>query len=76
MREHFDSSNTTLACVRSIGKAIFVDEVTVEPASVCSAFSYVLSVLDNVVVWHGKGSSAIERQAALSYARDVAVRRH
>jgi hypothetical protein len=40
--------------------------------SLCSAFSYCLSILDSVYVWHGCGSRKREREAALIYAQNLA----
>ncbi len=34
----------------------------------CSGFSYCLSILDTLYVWHGRGSPPKERQAAMDYA--------
>jgi hypothetical protein len=41
--------------------------------SLCSGFSYCLSVLGTVYVWYGCGSTPRERQAALQYARRLEV---
>jgi hypothetical protein len=39
--------------------------------SLCSGFSYCLSILGTVYVWYGDGSTPRERQAALRYARSL-----
>lgn len=36
--------------------------------NLCAGFSYCISVLDSVYVWHGCGSTETERQAARRYA--------
>jgi hypothetical protein len=40
--------------------------------NLCSGFSYCLSILDTLYVWHGRGSLADERRAALAYAQNLA----
>ncbi|KAG8833648.1 hypothetical protein FRC17_010313 [Serendipita sp. 399] len=73
-RLHWSPENTALHCVRSYGNHfIVIDEVELLSRNVCSGFSYCLSVLDTVVVWHGRGSLPAEREAALSYAKSLAV---
>jgi hypothetical protein len=39
--------------------------------NLCSAFSYCLTILDTIYVWHGRGSTPPERAAALTYARSL-----
>ena len=39
--------------------------------SLCSAFSYCVTVLDSVYVWYGRGSTSRERKAALQYAESM-----
>lgn len=41
-------------------------------ANLCSAYSIVVSILNDVFVWHGRGSSEPERAAMVSYARELA----
>jgi hypothetical protein len=41
--------------------------------SICSGYCSVLSLIGEVFVWLGKGSVAIERQAAVSFANVQAV---
>ena len=41
---------------------------------VCSGYAYVMSILGNLIVWHGRGSSSVEHAAALSYAKSISVR--
>ena len=36
--------------------------------NLCSGYSYCISVLDTLWAWHGRGSSAAQRQSAKSYA--------
>ena len=40
--------------------------------NLCSGFSYCISLLETFYVWHGRGSTARERQAALTYAQTLA----
>lgn len=39
--------------------------------NLCSAFSYCLTILDTIYVWHGCGSTEIEREAAVRYSSRV-----
>ena len=38
----------------------------------CSGFSYCLTILDTLYVWHGRGSRKEERDVALKYAQVLA----
>lgn len=40
----------------------------------CSGFSYCLTILDTLYVWHGCGSKQEERDAALQYAQGLAAK--
>lgn len=42
--------------------------------NLCSGYSYCISILDNIYVWHGCGSVAAERAAALRYAQGMAAK--
>jgi hypothetical protein len=50
------TTSQLMACTQSIN-------------NLCSAYSYCLSILDTVYVWHGKGSILEERSAAVAYAQ-------
>lgn len=39
--------------------------------NICSAFSYCLTILDALFVWHGRGSLPLERSTAQSYAKTI-----
>lgn len=39
--------------------------------NLCSGFSYCLTILDNIYVWHGRGSVNQERHAARAYAESL-----
>jgi hypothetical protein len=58
--------------VRSVYGAIFIDEQDLSILNLCSAFSYCLTILDTIYVWHGRGSTPAEREAATAYARSLA----
>ncbi len=51
---------------------IFTDHVDIGIKNLCSAFSYCVSILSTVYVWHGRGSPPAERNAALDYAKTLA----
>ena len=40
-------------------------------SSLCSASAYVASVFQELFVWHGKGSTDLERIAAYQYAQEL-----
>jgi hypothetical protein len=39
--------------------------------NLCAGFSYILSMLGTIYVWHGKGSLKAERATASSYAQQI-----
>jgi len=59
--------------VRAVGGSMFIDEYDLSAVNLCSAYSYVVTFLDTVYVWHGRGSMQDERTAALSYAQSFAT---
>ncbi|KAG9221008.1 hypothetical protein CCMSSC00406_0002392 [Pleurotus cornucopiae] len=67
-RAHWSAENTCMHLVRLSDGVIFIDELDLNVKSLCSGFSYCLSILDTLYVWHGRGSPTKERQAALDYA--------
>jgi hypothetical protein len=42
--------------------------------NLCSGYSYCLSILDTLYVWHGCGSREQERHASLEYAHELAAK--
>jgi len=40
--------------------------------NLCSGFSYCVSALGTIYIWHGIGSLPLERQATVEYARSIA----
>ncbi|KAF8622712.1 hypothetical protein AX15_006803 [Amanita polypyramis BW_CC] len=69
-RNHWSPENTTMHLVRQNSGVIYIDELDLSMKNLCSAFSYCLSILNTVYIWHGCGAIEAERQAALQYARD------
>ncbi|KAG6819869.1 hypothetical protein H0H93_007803 [Arthromyces matolae] len=67
-RIHWTPENTAMHQVRSFRGVIFVDEKDLNVNNLCSGYSYCISILDSVYVWHGRGSTTLERQVALEYA--------
>lgn len=43
-----------------------------EIAALCSAYSYIASVFEDLFVWHGIGSTQRERNAAVHFAMELA----
>lgn len=43
-------------------------------SNLCSGFSYCLTILDTLYVWHGCGSKQQERDAAFKYAQNLAAK--
>ncbi|CAD6581118.1 MAG: hypothetical protein CYPHOPRED_001487, partial [Cyphobasidiales sp. Tagirdzhanova-0007] len=71
-RVAFDILNTTMYRVRSPAKEVLlIDEVELHRSSLCSASAYVASVFQELFVWHGKGSTDLERIAAYQYAQEL-----
>ncbi|KAJ7901960.1 hypothetical protein B0H14DRAFT_2669273 [Mycena olivaceomarginata] len=50
---------------------IFIDQVDIGIKNLCSGFSYCVSILSTVYVWHGRGSTPVERTAAVEYAKTL-----
>ncbi|CAG7854544.1 SubName: Full=Related to glycinamide ribonucleotide transformylase {ECO:0000313/EMBL:CCA70449.1} [Serendipita indica DSM 11827] len=68
-RSRWSKENTALHCVRTHGSnCITIEEVELVSRNVCSAFTFCLSVLDAVIIWHGRGALLAEREAAKTYA--------
>ncbi|KAF9792515.1 hypothetical protein BJ322DRAFT_52505 [Thelephora terrestris] len=67
-RAHWSSENTTMHLVRSINGVTFVDEQHLSVQSLCSGFSYCLSILQIFYVWNGRGAKLEEKKAAFDYA--------
>ncbi|CCM06207.1 uncharacterized protein FIBRA_08451 [Fibroporia radiculosa] len=72
-RAHWSAENTAMHIVRSIGRTVFVDELDLSIKNLCSAFSYCLSLLDTLYIWHGVGSSESERAVAREYVATITV---
>ncbi|KAK0212784.1 hypothetical protein DFS33DRAFT_1377248 [Desarmillaria ectypa] len=70
-RAHWTAENTTMHVVRQNGDGIIIDELDLSIRNLCSGFSYCVSVLGTIYVWHGCGSLARERQAAMRYAKTL-----
>ncbi|KAF8556105.1 hypothetical protein OG21DRAFT_1409687 [Imleria badia] len=73
-RAHWSSENTAMHVVRSSDGHVLIDEIDLNIRNLCSGYSYCISILDNIYVWHGCGSVAVEQAAALRYAQDMAVK--
>lgn len=73
-RAHWSSENTAMHVVRSSGEHIFIDQVDLSIRNLCSGYSYCVSILDQIYVWHGRGSTPKERNAARDYAQASAVK--
>ncbi|KAH0827451.1 hypothetical protein J3R83DRAFT_4139 [Lanmaoa asiatica] len=73
-RAHWSSENTAMHVVRSNDGHTLIDEIDLNIRNLCSGYSYCISILDNIYVWHGCGSVAAERTAALRYAQDMAAK--
>ncbi|EAU91421.2 hypothetical protein CC1G_01910 [Coprinopsis cinerea okayama7 len=71
-RAHWSPENTAMHLVRSTRGLITIDEHDLSIKNLCSAFSYCVTLLNTVYIWHGSGSSATEREAATDYAQQLA----
>ncbi|TFK44823.1 hypothetical protein BDQ12DRAFT_673637 [Crucibulum laeve] len=70
-RAHWTADNTAMYLIRSYNGVIFIDEHDLSVKNLCSGFSYCLTILDAVYIWHGRGSTALERQAAVWYGQSL-----
>ncbi|KAF8586696.1 hypothetical protein K439DRAFT_1659511 [Ramaria rubella] len=70
-RAHWSGENTAMHRVHSSGDSIFVDELDLNISNLCSAFSFCLSVLDTLYVWHGRGATEDERRVASAYGESL-----
>uniref|UniRef100_D8QC06 Gelsolin-like domain-containing protein n=1 Tax=Schizophyllum commune (strain H4-8 / FGSC 9210) TaxID=578458 RepID=D8QC06_SCHCM len=68
-RTLWSSENTAMHVVRSYEGVVYIDELDFNVKNLCSGFSYCFSILNTQYVWHGRGSTAQEREAALQYAK-------
>ncbi|KIM40211.1 hypothetical protein M413DRAFT_446377 [Hebeloma cylindrosporum] len=72
-RTHWSPENTSMHLVRSFSGVIIIDEHDLNIKNLCSAFSYCVTLLGSVYVWHGRGSTVQERAAALKYTETFSV---
>nr|GAT56816.1 predicted protein [Mycena chlorophos] len=70
-RAHWANENTAMHAIRKLHGVFYIDQVELDTKNVCSGFSYCVSILDMVYVWHGRGSPADEREAALEYGKTL-----
>ncbi|KAH8926932.1 hypothetical protein BT69DRAFT_1294437 [Atractiella rhizophila] len=70
-RDHFDPLNSGMYCVRAHLGGVVIDEVPLQAAALSSAASFVICLLSQRTVWHGKAASQAERAAAEQYARSL-----
>lgn len=64
--------NSTLYRVQTRGKGLsFIDEVELQGSSLCSAYSYIASVFQDLFVWYGRGTPDEESRIALQYAEEL-----
>ncbi|KAL1673762.1 hypothetical protein EV122DRAFT_221985 [Schizophyllum commune] len=68
-RTLWSSENTAMHAVRSYEGVVYIDELDFNVKNLCSGFSYCFSILNTQYVWHGRGSTTQEREAALQYAK-------
>ncbi|KAG8213638.1 hypothetical protein J3R82DRAFT_10327 [Butyriboletus roseoflavus] len=73
-RAHWSCENTAMHVVRSNAGHILIDEIDLDIRNLCSGYSYCISILDTIYVWHGCGSVAAERTAGLRYAQVMAAK--
>ncbi|KAL1715806.1 hypothetical protein EV715DRAFT_255726 [Schizophyllum commune] len=70
-RTLWSSENTAMHVVRSYEGVVYIDELDFNVKNLCSGFSYCFSILNTQYVWHGRGSTTQEREAALQYAKTL-----
>ncbi|KAJ7497417.1 hypothetical protein FB451DRAFT_1120918 [Mycena latifolia] len=70
-RAHWANENTAMHIIRSMHGVLFIDQVDIDIKNICSGFSYCVSILDTLFVWHGCGSTSVERKAAIEYGQTL-----
>ncbi|PWN19721.1 hypothetical protein BCV69DRAFT_283827 [Microstroma glucosiphilum] len=70
-RRGWDKSNSLMWRVQEQDGVIFIDQVDLSTSNLCSAYSYLLSIVGNLFVWYGKGSTALEREIVSAHAREI-----
>ncbi|KAG9012779.1 hypothetical protein FRB93_001333 [Tulasnella sp. JGI-2019a] len=70
-RAHWTKDNTSMHCVRAVRDVVFIDQVEPDRKNLCSAFSYVATLLNTIYVFHGKGATDRERSEASKYANSL-----
>ncbi|KAF7315553.1 hypothetical protein MIND_00070600 [Mycena indigotica] len=70
-RAHWANENTAMHAIRKLHGVVYIDQVELDVKNVCSGFSYCVSILDTVYVWHGRGSPVEERGAAVEYGKTL-----
>ena len=78
-RKRFDAAATSLyrvrraaASARGAEERFTIQQVDLQTRNLCSGDSFVFSVLSTLGVWHGRGSSAAVRAAAVRFAQALA----
>jgi len=59
-------------CVRAVNNVLYIDQVEPDRKNLCSAYSYVATLLNSIYVFHGKGATSVERSEAVNYALSLA----
>ncbi|TDL26172.1 hypothetical protein BD410DRAFT_784226 [Rickenella mellea] len=70
-RSLWSAENTTMHVIRSWRRFTVIEEIDLNVRNLCSGFSYCISILNTLRVWHGRGSIDAERQAANAYAQTL-----
>ncbi|KNZ72865.1 hypothetical protein J132_01857 [Termitomyces sp. J132] len=72
-RTRWTPENAAMHLVRSLDGVVYVDEKDLSIKNLCSGYSYCISILDSVYVWYGRGSTSLEKKAALEYGHSLAA---
>lgn len=65
--------NSALYRVRMRHKGLtFIDEVDLQASSLCSAYTYIASVFQDLFVWYGRGTLDEESRFALQFSEELA----
>ncbi|KIY67156.1 hypothetical protein CYLTODRAFT_422772 [Cylindrobasidium torrendii FP15055 ss-10] len=70
-RVHWSAENTAMHVVRSRNGYILIEELDLGIQNLCAGYSYCVTVLETVYIWHGPGAVEKERKAARLYARKL-----
>lgn len=71
-RSRWSAENTSMYQTQRAEDGFLIEELELSKTNLCSGFSYCITFLNTVYVWHGRGSHPSEQQSCLEYAQRIA----